>query len=86
MLSHHASLNLERVGQFAVLHAEWLGQQGKALHLLVVGKLLLQGLNPKAMYKIEEINRMPGTNSDLLLNGLVVSGEYLMKVGLDALT
>ena len=49
-------------------------------------KVCLQGLNPKAMYKIEEVNLMPGTSSDLKLNGRVVSGEYLMKVGLDALT
>ena len=43
----------------------------------------LQGLNPDAMYKIEEINLMPHTASTLKANGKVLSGDYLMKVGLD---
>lgn len=49
-------------------------------------KVRPQGLDPNAMYKIEEINLMPGNSSNLKLNGSVVSGEYLMKVGLDAFT
>lgn len=49
-------------------------------------KVCLQGFDPQARYKIEEINLMPGTQSDLKLNGVVVSGEYLMKVGLDVFT
>lgn len=49
-------------------------------------KVCVQGLEPQAKYKIEEINLMPGVKSDLQLNGKVVSGEYLMKVGLDAFT
>ena len=43
----------------------------------------LQGLNPDAMYKIEEINLMPHIASTLKANGKVLSGDYLMKVGLD---
>ena len=45
----------------------------------------LQGLDPDKLYKVEEINLMPGTSSDLRANGKVFSGDYLMKVGLDAL-
>lgn len=43
----------------------------------------LQGLNPNTMYKVEEINLMPHTESTLKANGKVFSGDYLMKVGLD---
>ena len=44
----------------------------------------LQGLDPTKRYKVEEINLMPGTQSTLPANGKVLSGDYLMKVGLDA--
>lgn len=43
----------------------------------------LQGLDNRKMYKVEEINLMPGTKSELKANGKVYSGDYLMKVGLD---
>lgn len=43
----------------------------------------MQGLDPDKMYKIEEINLMPGTQSALEENGKVFSGDYLMKVGLN---
>ena len=43
----------------------------------------LQGLDPHKMYKVEEINLMPGTQSTLQANGKIYSGDYLMKVGLD---
>ena len=43
----------------------------------------LQGLDPHKMYKVEEINLMPGTASALEANGKVFSGDYLMKVGLN---
>ncbi|MGL5272125.1 MAG: alpha-galactosidase [Phocaeicola sp.] len=46
----------------------------------------LQGLDPAKMYKVEEINLMPGKNSTLKNNGKVFSGDYLMKVGLEAFT
>lgn len=46
-------------------------------------RLKLQGLDPNKMYKVEEINLMPGTNSTLKENEKVFSGDYLMKVGLE---
>ena len=45
----------------------------------------LQGLDPHKRYKIEEINLMPGTDSALAANGKVLSGDYLMKVGLEVM-
>ena len=45
----------------------------------------LQGLDPHKMYRVEEINLMPGVESTLKANGKVYSGDYLMKVGLDVL-
>lgn len=45
----------------------------------------LQGLDPHKRYKVEEINLMPGVESTLSANGKVLSGDYLMKVGLDVL-
>lgn len=35
------------------------------------------------MYKVEEINLMPGVKSVLKANGKVLSGDYLMKIGLE---
>ncbi len=46
----------------------------------------LQGLDPNKMYKVEEINLMPGEKSRFRENGEVFSGDYLMKVGLRAFT
>jgi alpha-galactosidase len=46
----------------------------------------LQGLNPMTKYRIEEINLMPGVTSKLAENGKIYSGDYLMKVGIDAFT
>ncbi len=46
----------------------------------------LHGLHPAKMYKVEEINLMPGRKSDLKVQGRVFSGDYLMKVGLNAFT
>ena len=34
-------------------------------------------------YLVKEINLMPGSESTLAQNGKVLSGDYLMKVGLD---
>ena len=44
VLVEHAPLDLQRIGQLAALQREVMGQQGEALHLLVVGQLLLQGV------------------------------------------
>ena len=46
----------------------------------------LQGLDPDRMYKVEEINLMPGSASSFDGQGKVFSGDYLMKVGLYAFT
>lgn len=46
----------------------------------------LQGFDPNKQYKVEEINLMPSAKSRLAANGKIYSGDYLMKVGLNALT
>lgn len=46
----------------------------------------LSGLDPQTRYRIREINLMPGQKSRLALNGRVVGGDYLMKVGLPLFT
>ena len=48
-----------------------------------LGKVKLDGLDPNKNYKIQEINMMPDTKSALPEDGKVLSGEYLMKVGLN---
>ena len=49
-------------------------------------KVTMQGLEPDCMYEVKEINLMPGAVSRLECDGKVFSGDYLMKVGLDAFT
>lgn len=46
----------------------------------------LQGLNADTMYRVNEINGMPGAASSLSGNGKLFSGEYLMTVGLPLFT
>lgn len=46
----------------------------------------LQGLDINKMYRVKEINMMPGSNFSLKGNDQVFSGEYLMNVGLDLFT
>ena len=46
----------------------------------------LQGLQPDKKYLVEEINLMPGTESEFAQNRKIYSGDYLMKVGLDVFT
>lgn len=46
----------------------------------------LQGLDPNKKYKVEEINLMPNAKSSLKSNGQIFSGDFLMKIGLDAFT
>lgn len=43
----------------------------------------LQGLDPTKRYKVEEINLMPEAQSSLPSNGRILSGDYLMKIGLN---
>ena len=40
----------------------------------------------QTMYRVKEINLMPGANSSLSGNGEVFSGEFLMNVGLNLFT
>ena len=46
----------------------------------------LQGLDPARSYRVTEINLMPGTSSSAPFNGKTFSGDFLMKVGLNAFT
>lgn len=46
----------------------------------------LQGLDPARFYRVEEINRMPGSPSSFAVQGQVFSGDYLMKAGLPVFT
>ena len=46
----------------------------------------LQGLDPNKMYRVKEINLMPGMNSSLPDNGKLLSGDFLMTVGLNLFT
>lgn len=45
VLCHYRAFQLQRVRQLATLHAERFGQEREALHLLIMGKLLLQGID-----------------------------------------
>lgn len=59
------------------------------LHPRFHGKLpivRMQGLDPSRMYKVKEINLMPGTESGFPADGKVFSGDYLNKAGLDVLS
>ena len=49
-------------------------------------RVRLQGLDADKMYRVKEINLMPGANSSLSGNGEVFSGEFLMNVGLNLFT
>ena len=46
----------------------------------------LQGLDPEKLYRVEEINLMPGARPALKAHGKTLSGDYLMKVGLEVFT
>lgn len=46
----------------------------------------LQGLNPKANYRVEEINQILGAKPLLKEDKRTYSGDYLMKVGLNILS
>ena len=81
--TNHTAVNyVSKDGTLAVLFAY-------DIHPRFQEKLLpvkLQGLDPTASYKVEEINLMPGVSSQLECNGKVYSGDYLMKVGIDVLS
>lgn len=46
----------------------------------------LQNLEPTRRYTIQEINLMPGAKSRLKAHGKTYTGDYLMKIGLEAFT
>lgn len=46
-------------------------------------RVRLQGLDPQKKYRVKEINLFPGTKSANPDNDKVVSGDYLMTIGLD---
>jgi alpha-galactosidase len=46
----------------------------------------MQGLDPKSSYTVREINLMPGKTSTLPEDGQTYTGDYLMKVGINAFT
>ena len=46
----------------------------------------LQGLEANRMYRVKEINRMPGAKPAAGDEGTLYSGEYLMTVGLPLFT
>ena len=39
------NVSASRIRQFPTLHAEWFRQKRETLHLLIMGKLLLQGID-----------------------------------------
>jgi alpha-galactosidase len=49
----------------------------------IFSRVLLQGLDPKKNYRIREINLFPGTKSTQPDNDKVVTGEYLLNIGLN---
>lgn len=44
----------------------------------------LQGLDPNKMYRVTEVNLLPGTKSKCPENGKSLSGDFLMKSGIKA--
>jgi len=48
----------------------------------IFSQVKLRGLNASKNYKVEEVNLFPGTISNFDYNGKILSGDYLMKVGL----
>lgn len=80
--NHTAVMHVSEAKDKAVLFAY-------DIHPLFKEKLYpvkLQGLDPMKKYRIKEINLMPGVISELVEDGKVYSGDYLMKIGLDAFT
>jgi alpha-galactosidase len=49
----------------------------------IFNRVKLQGLDPAKKYRFEEINLFPGTRSIQPDNDKLLSGDYLMKIGLN---
>jgi alpha-galactosidase len=81
--SDHAAVQyVDKNAYKAVLFAYDLAPRYKAN----LSAVKLQGLDPKKKYLVKEINLMPGTEAKLAQDGKIFSGDYLMKIGLEAFT
>ena len=77
VLVEHAALDLQGVGQFAPLHREVMGQQGETLDLLIVGQLLLKGIDT-LLHHLMDLR----TGTELLAalkRNLMLTGIFLQK-------
>lgn len=80
--SHTAVQHVSKDKKSAVLYAfDLFPRYGEKLL-----PVRLEGLIPTQNYLVQEINLMPDTKSRLKENGKVYSGDFLMKIGLDAQT
>jgi len=52
----------------------------------IMTNVKLNGLQPDKEYRIKEINLFPGTKSECRENDKILSGDYLMKVGVSSST
>ncbi len=80
--NHTAVMHIDKSKSKAVLYAYDIHPRFKEKLFFVK----LQGLDPLKKYEVREINLMPGADSGLPENNKVLSGDYLMKVGLDVFT
>jgi alpha-galactosidase len=81
--TYHAAVQyVDKSKNMAVLFAYDLAPRYKAN----LSAVKLQGLDPNKMYLVKEINLMPGTEAKLKQDGKIFSGDYLMKIGLEAFT
>lgn len=77
--NHTASMYVNQANGAAVLYAFDIYPRNGEINTPVK----LQGLNPNALYKVTEINMMPGAKSSFKENDTTLSGEFLMNVGLN---
>jgi alpha-galactosidase len=80
--NHTAVLHVDKSKDKAVLFTYDLHPRFKEK----IFPVKLTGLVPEKKYRITEINLMSGTVSTLPENGKIYTGDYLMKVGIDAFT
>ena len=79
---HCAVEYVSQDGNLGVLFAYNLAPRYKSkLH-----RVRLQGLEPTRRYTLREVNLMPGTMSLFAQDGQTFTGDYLMKIGIDAFT
>lgn len=80
--NHMAIEYVDSTRNMAVLFAYDLAPRYKEK----LNRIKLQGLDPSKQYLVQEINLMPGSDPKAPQHGMTLSGDYLMKVGLDAFT